>query len=90
MCASTTKNVQVARLVGANRDFILNRIPHISKLMVDNVDAVLDHADTVIISNKSTEFENVHQRLRAGQCLVDFVRITSSRSNDGDYSGICW
>jgi GDP-mannose 6-dehydrogenase len=32
------KNVQVARLVGANRDFILNRIPHISKLMVENIE----------------------------------------------------
>ena len=30
-----------ASLVGANRDFILNRIPHISKLMVDDVDKVL-------------------------------------------------
>ncbi len=84
------KNVQVARLVGANRDFILNRIPHISKLMVDSVDAVLEHADTVVISNKSTEFESVPQRLRTGQCLVDFVRITSRRSNDGEYDGICW
>ena len=28
------KNVNIARLVGANRDFILNHIPHISKLMV--------------------------------------------------------
>ncbi len=38
------KNVNLASLVGANRDFILNRIPHISKLMVDGIDAVLDHA----------------------------------------------
>ena len=38
------KNVNIASLVGANRDFILNRIPHISKLMVDGIDAVLDHA----------------------------------------------
>src|SRR5579884_2405005 len=29
------KNVQLAKLVGANRDFILSRIPHISRLMVD-------------------------------------------------------
>ena len=28
------KNVNLASLVGANRDFILNRIPHISRLMV--------------------------------------------------------
>jgi len=84
------KNVQVARLVGANRDFILNRIPHISRLMVDNVDAVLQHAETIVIGNKSTEFESVPQRLHAGQNLVDFVRISNSGSNNGEYSGICW
>lgn len=84
------KNVQVARLVGANRDFILNRIPHISRLMVDNIDAVLQHGETIVIGNKSTEFESVPQRLHTGQCLVDFVRISNYRSNNGEYSGICW
>ena len=84
------KNVQVARLVGANRDFILNRIPHISRLMVDNIDAVLQHAETIVIGNKSTEFESVPQRLHTGQCLVDFVRISNYRGNNGEYSGICW
>lgn len=84
------KNVQVARLVGANRDFILNRIPHISRLMVDNIDAVLQHAETIVIGNKSTEFESVPQRLHTGQFLVDFVRISNYRSNNGEYSGICW
>jgi GDP-mannose 6-dehydrogenase len=84
------KNVQVARLVGANRDFILNRIPHISKLMVDNIDVVLQHGETIVIGNKSTEFEGVPQKLHTGQCLVDFVRIANYRSNNGEYSGICW
>jgi GDP-mannose 6-dehydrogenase len=84
------KNVQVARLVGANRDFILNRIPHISRLMVDNIDAVLQHAETIVIGNKSTEFESVPQRLHAGQNLVDFVHTPNYRNNNGEYSGICW
>jgi GDP-mannose 6-dehydrogenase len=84
------KNVQVARLVGANRDFILNRIPHISRLMVENIEAILQHAETIVIGNKSTEFESVPQRLRTGQCLVDFVRISNHRSNNGEYCGICW
>jgi GDP-mannose 6-dehydrogenase len=83
-------NVQVARLVGANRDFILNRIPHISRLMVDNMEAVLQHAETIVIGNKSTEFESVPQSLHTGQCLVDFVRISKNTSNNGEYSGICW
>ena len=84
------KNVSLASLVGANRDFILNRIPHISRLMVNSIDAILDHAQTVVIGNKDPEFEGVFDRLREGQHLVDFVRITNRRSENGKYDGICW
>jgi GDP-mannose 6-dehydrogenase len=84
------KNVKLASLVGANRDFILNRIPHISKLMVDDIDAVLEHAQTVVIGNKDADFQKVPERLREGQRLVDFVRITDRRSENGKYDGICW
>lgn len=84
------KNVRVASLVGANRDFILNRIPHISKLMVENIHAVLHHAETVVIGNNDTDFHSVLGQLRNEQCVVDFVRITDRRSEDGRYDGICW
>lgn len=84
------KNVNLASLVGANRDFILNRIPHISKLMVNDIDAVLDYAQTVVIGNKDPDFRNVPHRLRDGQHLVDFVRITDRGSENGKYDGICW
>lgn len=84
------KNVSMASLVGANRDFILNRIPHISRLMVDSVNAVLDHAQTVVIGTKDPDFRSVPERLLAGQQLVDFVRISDQRSTNGKYDGICW
>jgi len=84
------KNVSLARLVGANRDFILNRIPHISRLMVESVDDVLEHGETIVVGNKNPEFRAVPDRLRPGQRLVDFVRITDRRSNHGSYEGICW
>ena len=84
------KNVNIASLVGANRDFILNHIPHISKLMVDDVDAVLKHAQTVVIGNKDPDFAGVHERLRDGQFLVDFVRAAGGKSSNGRYDGICW
>jgi GDP-mannose 6-dehydrogenase len=84
------KNVQMASLVGANRDFILNRIPHISRLMVKSIDAVLEHAQTVVIGNKDADFSSVMERLREDQRLVDFVRISSRRSENGKYDGICW
>jgi GDP-mannose 6-dehydrogenase len=84
------KNVSMASLVGANRDFILNRIPHISRLMVNDIDAVLEHAQTVVIGNNDPDFRAVPERLREGQLLVDFIRITSRRSEKGKYDGICW
>ena len=84
------KNVNLASLVGANRDFILNHIPHISRLMVDGIPAVLEHAQTVVIGNHDPDFRTVPDRLRAEQQLVDFVRISDRRSRNGKYDGICW
>ena len=84
------KNVRIASLVGANRDFILNRIPHISKLMVEDIGSVLEHAQTVVVGNKDPEFQGVASRLQDGQRLVDFVRIVDRRSENGKYDGICW
>ena len=84
------KNVNIASLVGANRDFILNHIPHISKLMVSDIGAVLNHAQTVVIGNKDPDFKIVPERLREGQFLVDFVRVIEGSSKNGNYDGICW
>jgi GDP-mannose 6-dehydrogenase len=84
------KNVKIASLVGANRDFILNHIPHISKLMVSDTESVLQHAQTVVIGNNDPEFKRVPERLVEGQKLVDFVRIVEGRSMNGKYDGFSW
>jgi GDP-mannose 6-dehydrogenase len=84
------KNVSVSSLVGANRDFILNHIPHISKLMVGDIAAVLDHAQTLVIGNKDPEFATVPQRIRDDQVVIDFVRITEEKDQRPNYNGICW
>ena len=83
------RNVKVAGLVGANRDYILNRIPHVSRLMVDTPQEVLDFADTVVVGTNDREFWAVPDQLRDGQRLVDFVRICSATTS-GNYRGICW
>jgi GDP-mannose 6-dehydrogenase len=77
------RNVNIAALVGANRDFILTRIPHISRLMVPSADAVLDHAQTIVIGNLDPEFSGIHTKLRDGQYLVDFVRMPRQGNTNG-------
>ena len=83
-------NVRMASIHGANKDYILNHIPHISKLMVDSIDEVLDHAGTVVIGNGSPEFREVPKLLRGQQQIVDLVRISDTKSVEGVYDGICW
>jgi GDP-mannose 6-dehydrogenase len=84
------RNVSLAAIHGANRDFILNKIPHISRLMVPAVEEVLAHAQTVVIGNASPEFADVPRRVGEGQTIIDFVRVSASRSIAGVYEGLCW
>jgi GDP-mannose 6-dehydrogenase len=83
------KNVNLAALTGANRDYILNHIPHISRLMVESMQEVMDFAETVIIGNGAAEFRPVPDSLRPGQVVVDLVRISKEKSS-AQYDGICW
>jgi GDP-mannose 6-dehydrogenase len=83
------RNVNLAALTGANQDYILNMIPHISKLMMTSMAGVLDFADTIVIGNGAAEFRDVPNMLKPGQKLVDLVRISKEHSG-GAYDGICW
>jgi GDP-mannose 6-dehydrogenase len=84
------KNVNVAKLVGANKDYILNIIPHISKLMVDSIDKVLQHSEVIVIGNKGKDFQKIIGRLSNGQTIVDLVRIKDQVQSSPSYEGICW
>lgn len=83
------KNVNLAALTGANQDYILNHIPHISKLMVNSIDEVLSFAETIVIGNGAPEFKTILDKITPQQQVVDLVRITSNPSQ-GQYDGICW
>jgi len=83
-------NVRMASIHGANREYILNHIPHISKLMVDTIDEVLQHAGTIVIGNAAPEFRDIASRVGGSQMIVDLARISDGRSVAGVYDGICW
>lgn len=83
------KNVNLAALTGANQDYILNHIPHISRLMASSMDEVLNFAQTIVIGNSAAEFRNVPGEIKSGQVVVDLVRIVPKLSGE-QYDGICW
>jgi GDP-mannose 6-dehydrogenase len=50
------RNVKLASLVGANRDYILNHIPHIGRLLVDTPQALIEQSDVVVLATAEKEF----------------------------------
>lgn len=84
------RNVNLAALTGANRDYILNHIPHISKLMMDSMQEVMNFAEVIVIGNSAQEFRDILEQITPAQVVVDLVRITPNKSEAGRYDGICW
>ena len=71
-------SVALARLVGANRRYIDEEIPHIASLMCDSVDAVVQHADVLVIGSASDEARRAVAAARPDQVVVDLTRSAAT------------
>jgi GDP-mannose 6-dehydrogenase len=84
------RDVSLARLFGANKEYIEREIPHVAQLMRESVAEVLEASDVIVIGNKSEEFRAIDDELRDGQIVIDLVRLFEGRTSDARYQGICW
>ena len=85
------KNVSLARLVGANKQYINEQIPHLSQHLCESIDEVVDTAEVIVIGNGAPEFSQAITRCRPDQVVIDLVRIPLDFSQvAAQYDGICW
>jgi GDP-mannose 6-dehydrogenase len=68
------RNVSIARLVGANRRYIEEEIPHISSLMCNDLDEVLAHAEVLVIGNNDDDGARATAAASERQVLIDLTR----------------
>jgi GDP-mannose 6-dehydrogenase len=85
-------NVSLARLRGANKRYIDNEIPHLSRLMVPSLSELIENAEVLIVGNKSPEFgDALNAHATAQHVVIDLVRIgQKSTLSNLNYQGICW
>ena len=85
------KNVSIARLVGANKEYINKQIPHLSSLLCETIDEVIDKSDVIVVGNAAPEFSDALKKTRPEQRIVDLVRVKTDRAQiPARYEGICW
>ncbi|MBN2215332.1 MAG: UDP-glucose/GDP-mannose dehydrogenase family protein [Bacteroidales bacterium] len=84
------KNVQLARLTGTNKEYIDEKIPHLTKLLVAEINELIEESDVLIVTNNEKEFES-HLKNTHNKPVIDFVRLRDEtiRQKQG-YYGINW
>ena len=83
------KNINTTMLTGTNRDYIDARIPHLSKLLVSDLNTLVKDSDVLIINTKEEEFKTLVSKL-SDKIIIDFVRLDESLLHNENYIGINW
>jgi GDP-mannose 6-dehydrogenase len=85
------EEVSLARIHGANKRYIEHSIPHISSLLKDRIDEVLNNSEVLVVAKRGRCFEESVSSLNHGSVVIDLVRIFSDPSKrPASYEGICW
>ncbi|WP_157248879.1 nucleotide sugar dehydrogenase [Nonomuraea typhae] len=84
-------NVTLSRLMGANRAYVEQRLPHLADLLTDDAQAVLDHAEVCVAGCKDPAVLDVLERA-GDRPVIDLVRLPDAerrRAHPG-YVGLAW
>lgn len=85
-------NVSLGRLIGSNRQYIEDVIPHVGSLLSANLEEVVKDAEVVVIGTRGIDREALRKNLKPGQVVIDLVNLEKKRrlGGVGQYEGICW
>jgi GDP-mannose 6-dehydrogenase len=84
-------SVNIARLIGANRRFIEESIPHIASLMTENLEELVQKSDVLVVAMKTPEVLAALQKYtREDQILLDIAVLPDRTASRAQYQGVCW
>ena len=83
--------VNLSRLMGANKRYIEGVIPHIGTLMCSTLEEIVKESDVVIIGLGSADLiSQLAGALRTDQIVLDLVNAPGRERIPGRYRGVCW
>ena len=83
--------VHLSRLLGANRRFIEQHVPHLGSLMRSDIEGVIAESDLLVVGlSDANIFKALEQNVRADQIVLDLVNIPRRDALRGRVTGLCW
>jgi GDP-mannose 6-dehydrogenase len=85
-------NVSLGRLIGSNRQYIEDVIPHIGSLLSASLEDVLNFAEVVVVGTRGISRDILNSLIRPSHFVVDLVNLEKSHRTTAStsYEGICW
>jgi GDP-mannose 6-dehydrogenase len=85
-------NVSLGRLIGSNRKYIEEAIPHIGSLLNTSLEQVLNAAEVIVIATRGIDKTTLDSIVRPEQLVIDLVNLEKSRRPAASeaYEGLCW
>ncbi|MBB1519721.1 nucleotide sugar dehydrogenase [Aquipseudomonas guryensis] len=83
------RNVEYARVHGANREYIESKIPHVSSLLRTDLEQVVADADVIVLGNGDELFAAVVEKLAPEKRMLDLVGFMRHTSTE-QLVGIGW
>jgi GDP-mannose 6-dehydrogenase len=85
------EEVALAKLVGANKYYIEQAIPHISSLMLPSPKEVIDASDVVVVSKNNPTIQEAVANNGDSKLIIDLIRLPREAVKaSSNYQGICW
>lgn len=83
-------NVHFSKIMGANRDYILNKIPLISEFIINDSDQFIEKCEVFVVVNNSKEYADILERLDISKTIFDLVNIGNDELKTNNYIGLSW
>lgn len=83
------KNVHISKLIGSNKSYIDEVLPHLSVLITDNLGEAIEQADIVVLNHRNLDLENHLDALSKKKAVIDLVRVKAAENLD-NYIGLNW
>jgi len=84
------EQIQLDKIIGANRDYVLSRLPHLIDLLVNDPDDAAGDADLIVIAQGNRRFGAIVAGLRAGQDVLDLTGAVRGVATAATYRGLTW
>ena len=83
--------VHLSNLLGANRRFIEQHMPHLGSLIRSDLARVVAAAEVLVVGlNDARTVASLRELVRPDQVVIDLVGIGAGGRGLGRYEGLCW